>query len=293
MVETMLVDFTSETPSPILSVTRQTARNGIVVSRCDIPANPDVRIATAQFALFMHESDPTDLFCRQREGRRTETYPVSAGQFHLSPPDHAAHVGWTADKRAIAIALEPDFIEQAVGHAFDGDIPEVRGKAALRDPAVEELMTCLRRSLTDNSRCNGLCLDLVGTSLAIRLFETYGESVKPLAQIRGGLGTNRQRRIVDYIESHLDEDISLAALAAEAGLSPHHFGKAFKTTFGRPPCRYIAGRRVHKAKEMLLADHASITEIALSLGFSSHSHFTDVFRKITGTTPSQFRRNRL
>jgi AraC family transcriptional regulator len=126
----------------------------------------------------------------------------------------------------------------------------------------------------------------------VRLFETYGESTKQLSSIRGGLGASRQRIIAEFIEEHLGEDIGLVALAAEAGLSPNHFGKVFKATFGKPPCRYINELRIRKAKEMLLADHASITEIALALGFSSHSHFTDMFRKLTGTTPSRFRGNR-
>ncbi|MBO6552177.1 MAG: helix-turn-helix transcriptional regulator [Roseitalea sp.] len=239
----------------------------------------------------MHESEPLDLICRLPESRRIEKHSVAAGHFHLSPADRAAHVGWTADKQSFVIAMENSFIERTIGNAFDGRVPEIRGRAALRDPAVEELIACLRRSLIDDSRCGGLCLDLVGTSLALRLFETYGENGRPPPSIRGGLGASRRRRIVDFIEAHLDEDIGLAALAAEAGLSPHHFGKAFKTTFGKPPCRYITERRIQKAKELLLSDGASITEIALALGFSSHSHFTDVFRKMTGTTPSLFRRN--
>ena len=291
MAETTLIDFTSEIASPVLSVTRRIARSGIVVSRCNIPINPGTPIVTAQFALFMHESEPLDLICRQPESLRAKKYRVNAGQFHLSPADRTAHVGWTADKQSFVIAMENGFIERTIGDAFDGRIPEMRAQAALRDPAVEELVACLRRSLTDNSRYGGLYLDYVGTSLALRLFETYGENGRLPSSIRGGLGASRRRRIVDFIESHLDEDIGLAALATEAGLSPHHFGKAFKATFGKPPYRYITERRIQKAKEMLLSDRASITDIALALGFSSHSHFTDVFRKMTGTTPSLFRRN--
>ena len=128
-------------------------------------------------------------------------------------------------------------------------------------------------------------------SLVLRLFETHGESRRRPAPVRGGLGASRRRRVADFIEAHLEDDIGLAALIAEAEPSRHHFGKAFKVTFGRPPRRYIAERRVQKAKEMLLSDRASITDIALALGFSSHSHFTDVFRKTTGTTPSLFRGN--
>src|SRR3546814_3861530 len=79
MAETTLVDFTSEVVSPTLSVTRRIARNDIVVSRCDIPINPGTQIVTAQFALFMHESEPLDLICHLPESRRTKKYTVTAG----------------------------------------------------------------------------------------------------------------------------------------------------------------------------------------------------------------------
>lgn len=59
------------------------------------------------------------------------------------------------------------------------------------------------------------------------------------------------------------------------------------------PYRYFNKRRITRAKELLLDPGRSLTDIGLSLGFSSHSHFTDTFRKITGLTPSQFRKDRL
>ena len=122
----------------------------------------------------------------------------------------------------------------------------------------------------------------------------YDASIEPRSILvckRGGLGTSCQRRVLDYIEAHLTEEIGLGQLAEEAGLSPYHFSKAFKTSLGVPPWRYVTERRIHRAKELLLDGCRSITEIAHDLGFSSHSHFTDVFRKTTGRAPSRFRRD--
>jgi AraC family transcriptional regulator len=187
--------------------------------------------------------------------------------------------------------LENSFIERAVGDAFDGKVPEVRNRAALRDPAIEELVACLRREMDEAGQCSRLCLDFMGTSLAVRLFATYGESAISPPMIRGGLSGSRRRRVIDYIDAHLSEDISLAVLAAEAGLSPHHFGKAFKTSLGAPPCQYVTRRRIAQAMDLLLNTSRSITEIAYEIGFPNHSHFCGMFRKVTGTTPSQFRKD--
>lgn len=290
MADATLLDFACLAASPLLSVRSRIAREGISVSRCGIPANPGVRIGTAQLAVVVHDSEPVEIICHSARRDRIERHRVSAGHFHISAAGRAAHVSWTAAMCSLVIAMEDRFLKRTVADAFGGAVPRVRSRAALRDPAIEELVACLRRGMSDRSPSGGLCLEHVGMSLALRLFETYGDIARRPAPVRGGLGLSRERRIVDYIEAHLGEDIGLAALAAEAGLSPHHFGKAFKASFGKPPCRYMTERRVRKAKEMLLLSRLSVTEIAHALGFASHSHFSDVFRKMTGTTPSQFRR---
>lgn len=138
----------------------------------------------------------------------------------------------------------------------------------------------------------GFRCELTAAQLILHLFERYGVDSGP-CPIQGGLGAARRRRVLDHIDAHLGEDISLKALAREAGLSRHHFAKAFKASLGVPPHRYIGEQRIHRAKELLLERGRSITDIALDLGFASHSHFTDTFRKITDVTPSRYRKDRI
>lgn len=126
--------------------------------------------------------------------------------------------------------------------------------------------------------------------IAIRPGADLHPSYAPQARHhRSGLGASRRRLIVEHIETHLDEELRLGNLAKLANLSRHHFCRAFKATFGVPPGRYITERRIDRAKTLLRDSRRSITEIALDLGFASHSHFTDAFRKITGITPSRYR----
>src|SRR5260370_936287 len=94
-----------------------------------------------------------------------------------------------------------------------------------------------------------------------------------------------------YIEEHLDAKISLVTLARLARLSQHHFCRAFKQSFRIPPLGYHLQRRMERAK-VLLSDRAnSITDVGMTVGYSCTSSFTLAFRKITGQTPSEFRRN--
>jgi AraC family transcriptional regulator len=105
------------------------------------------------------------------------------------------------------------------------------------------------------------------------------------AESRGGLAAWQKRKIASYIEEHLAEQISLMKLAELARLSPYHFCRAFKQSFGTPPHRYHISRRIERAKALLIQRSGSITEIGLDLGFSETSSFTAAFRKATGLTP--------
>jgi AraC-like DNA-binding protein len=86
-------------------------------------------------------------------------------------------------------------------------------------------------------------------------------------------------------------DSGLVELAAIAGLSPHHFVGAFKISVGKPPHRFVMERRVQRAVELLRDGNRTIAEIANAAGFSSQSHLTANFRRVTGLTPGRFRRS--
>jgi AraC family transcriptional regulator len=107
--------------------------------------------------------------------------------------------------------------------------------------------------------------------------------------VRGGLAAWQQARVAGYIEEHLAETLLLSQLAEVAHLSPFHFSRAFKQSFGQPPLRYVTSRRIERAKTML-AGEQSITGVGLAVGFGETSSFTTAFRRHTGVTPTTFRR---
>jgi AraC family transcriptional regulator len=107
---------------------------------------------------------------------------------------------------------------------------------------------------------------------------------------RGGLAGWQQKKVTDFIEEHLNEDIALQELASMVELSRYHFARAFKQSFGVPPHRYHTGRRMERAKTLLEERTRSVTEVGLMLGFAETSSFTTSFRRTVGVTPSDFRR---
>jgi AraC family transcriptional regulator len=108
---------------------------------------------------------------------------------------------------------------------------------------------------------------------------------------QGGLAAWQQRVITTYIEEHLADQISLRTLAGLVSLSPYHFCRAFRQSFGTPPHRYHSSHRIERAKTLLVESASSVTEIGLAVGFGETSSFTAAFRKATGQTPTAYRRS--
>ncbi len=131
--------------------------------------------------------------------------------------------------------------------------------------------------------------EALGIVMAHELLRLNGAG--PRRHIRGGLAGWQEKKAAQYIEEHLSEDISLATLAELAGLSPFHFVRAFKQSFGLPPHRYLSSLRMDRAKSLLADPAMSVTQVGFNLGFSETSSFTTTFRKHTGLTPTAYRQS--
>lgn len=132
--------------------------------------------------------------------------------------------------------------------------------------------------------------EALGSVLAHELVRLNAGAPRLKTLEQGGLAAWQRRAVVAYIEEHLAEQVSLATLAQLADLSPYHFCRTFKQSFGMPPHRYHISRRIEHAKSLLAKSASTVTDIGLSVGFSDTSSFTGVFHKTTGLTPTSYRR---
>jgi AraC family transcriptional regulator len=95
---------------------------------------------------------------------------------------------------------------------------------------------------------------------------------------------------MELIQSELGTDLSLARLADEIGISPHHFARVFRETFAVTPHAYVQDCRLKAAAMALRKDlDQSIADIALACGFASQSHMTELMRRKLGATPRAIR----
>jgi AraC family transcriptional regulator len=126
--------------------------------------------------------------------------------------------------------------------------------------------------------------------LATRLLTAYGGSPATIQPVMGGLSPKVLGRAIERLRSDSNADLSLAALAADAGLSRFHFCRAFKESTGLSPHAWLRQHRLEQAKNMLRDTDVSVVSVAAALGYSSQTAFAAAFRKLTGETPSNWRR---
>ena len=159
----------------------------------------------------------------------------------------------------------------------------------LRDPQAVRLVQLLQTEVESGAPTGSLFGETIGNSLILYLAQHYSIAALGRDQIRGGLPGLRLKRVLEYIEVNLSSDIHLNDLAETAGLSAFHFARLFKQSTGVSPHQYLLQRRLERAKELLRKPSMSLSEVGLESGFADQSHFTNVFRRFVGATPSKFR----
>jgi AraC family transcriptional regulator len=168
---------------------------------------------------------------------------------------------------------------------------ELRPRLLFDDSGIWETVLKLKARIGSVDPGDRLYAEALGGLLAHEFLRLQGAVPLSRAADRGGLARWQQRRVLEFMEEHLGESISLGALADLVRLSRYHFLRSFRRSFGEPPHRYWTGRRIERAKALLANPGSSITEIAVDLGFSGASAFSTAFHRITGLTPTDYRRS--
>lgn len=163
-------------------------------------------------------------------------------------------------------------------------------RTAHPDPVTSRLLLSAADVLDGNEALDTLFRQQLTDVLATRLLAGHTGSPNTIQPVRGGLAPKTLLRAIERLRSDSDADVSLAALAADAGVSRFHFCRAFKDSTGLSPHAWLRQHRLEQAMAMLRDTDASVVSIAIALGYGSQTAFAAAFRKLTGETPSDWRR---
>ena len=236
-------------------------------------------------------------FQEREEGQPWVTNRIKKGSFFLTSGGAPYDVRWRAATpepfQSLLVFVELPVLRRAFEEVFGSDAAQARLRdvSGSSDDALDSLMERLRDELV-RPQASPLFVQGLAQLMAVHLARNYGETDK---ESRGGspsLPGYKLRQITDWMAEHAAEDFDLARLAARAGLSKFHFQRLFKNAVGVSPSRYHINLRMNEARRLLRETKMSVIDVALEVGYANPGHFSQFFRRETGLSPSDYRRQR-
>ncbi|MBD2258273.1 AraC family transcriptional regulator [Pseudanabaena sp. FACHB-2040] len=193
----------------------------------------------------------------------------------------------------VSFNIDPLFLEQLSLTEICSSPAEVELVSTFkqRDRQIDWIVQSIQNEMQTAAWGSRLYLDSLTQLLAVHLLRSYASHPLKLSRSEPGLSVLKLNQVLDYINAHLEQEIQLTDLAQVTSFNLGYFASLFKQSMGMSPWQYIMQQRVERAKQLLKRQDYSIADIAVRCGFSSQSHLTYQFRKLTGVTPNTFRRN--
>lgn len=226
----------------------------------------------------------------RRTGRSIATGVARPGVVTIIPSGTSARWDIAGAVNVVQLYLPQETIERVSAEADNVSPAELMERTGHLDPITSRLLTTAAEALDGNTTLDTMFRQQLTDLLATRLLAAHaGIPVAPQL-VTGGLPPRILRRALERLRSESDADVSLAALAADAGLSRFHFCRAFKESTGMPPHVWLRQYRLEQAKAMLRDPSMSVIAVAVALGYASQTAFAAAFKKLTGLSPREFRR---
>ncbi|HLW03287.1 MAG TPA: AraC family transcriptional regulator [Ktedonobacterales bacterium] len=168
----------------------------------------------------------------------------------------------------------------------------VVGRSGFQDPLLMQIGFALWRELEQQAPAGKLYAQTAAQMLAVHLLRHYTARGLALKEPARGLTQQQMRRVIDFVEAHLGQELSLDALAQQTSFSPYHFARLFRRTTGESPHQFVLRQRLERAQHLLKETDMPLAQIALETGFANQSHLTSVFKQQRGVTPRAYRHGR-
>jgi AraC family transcriptional regulator len=262
---------------PLVEVAEASATKGEWAS----PASEKVCVALAL----------SNFSARWRGPRGLKSEDVSAGTLAICEFNRSQQFEMRSAADFGIVLVEDEALQQAA-QEIRATRPELEPHDVLQDLTLRRLIQILLHEKQAGFQSGLFFLDSIAASLANYLVRHYSVSSPTPENSSGGLAPSVLRRCIEFIETHLEGNLRLNDLAHEASLSTSHLIRSFRQSTGKTPYQFLLHRRIERARSLILSDHRTpLTEVALATGFADQHHLARVFRRVTGVTPSSYRRS--
>jgi AraC family transcriptional regulator len=226
----------------------------------------------------------------RRNGKSAAIGTARSGVVTIIPAGSSARWDIPGPVNVFQLYLPHRTLERVAGEADTSAPRELLERTGHPDPIISRLLISASDAIVGSAALDALFRHQLNDLLATRLLAAHAGAPAVFQPALGGLAPTTLRRAIERLHSDVDTDVSLAALASDAGLSRFHFCRAFKESTGLSPHAWLRQHRLEQAMKMLRDTDDSVVSIAAALGYASQTAFAAAFRKLTGETPSDWRR---
>ena len=226
----------------------------------------------------------------RRSGRSVATGTFRPGVLIIIPEGSSSRWDIPKPVDVVQLYLPHTTLKRVADEAETATPTDLLERTAHPDPITSRLLLSAAGVVENNGALDTLFRHQLVDLLATRLLAAHTSSPTTFQPAMGGLSPKVLLRAIERLRSNSDADVSLDALASDAGLSRFHFCRAFKESTGLSPHAWLRQYRLEQAMNMLRNTDASIVSVAVEFGYASQTAFTAAFRRLTGEAPSDWRR---
>lgn len=295
-MSSLIVDFTKEKEAgyqrifakpPLLS-SASTHWDGLLIAYDQFLPGQTPEICSRQhgIGIFVNMPEPAQV-TRRIDGRCVDER-VAQGDMVIIPANTWSQTYSDTAAGAIVLSFETEVFARTIDETLERDSIELIPHFATPDPLVHQIGLALKRALENADSISRLYAETMNTALMVHLLQFYCAEQLTLPTYTGGLSKRKLQQVIDYIDAHLEYDLSLKELAAIVQISEHYFSQLFKQSTGISPHQYVIRCRIKRSKELLKQKQLTIADVAKIVGFVDQSHFHRHFKRLVGITPKAF-----
>ncbi len=230
---------------------------------------------------------------RRRSQHVAKTVDVQCGSLSVVPAKSEWHWSTEGPIGFAHIYLPPRGVDRVVQEDFDRNPAPIELSDSIGhvSGSLNRLYQAILDEIETPSLACSLMMDTLYHAFLVRLLSECSNLSSSVPAMPHRLAPHRLRRVIEYIDANLADDIALQDLAAVAGTSRFHFSRAFREATGVPPYRFVVSKRVEAARSLLIESELSLSEVAARTGFRSAAQLGAMFTQSLGETPTRFRRN--
>ncbi len=195
--------------------------------------------------------------------------------------------------QTLHLRLSKDLLSRTASEVagYDPTHLSLEERSGFQDPLLTQISFALWRELEHGSPAGKLYAQTAAQMLAVHLLRHYTAGGGAIEEPSQGLTHQQMRRVMDFVQTHLSQDLSLEVLAQQVGFSPYHFARLFRQTAGESPHQFVLRQRIERAQFLLKKKDVPLAHVALESGFANQSHLTKIFKRHIGITPRTYRQD--